>query len=105
VSDRKDTEALKQLSDIEELVYVPPERGGVYLSDWERSFVHSLIKGGVIEFTAGQREKIAEIWHVIDLRKRSYPEEKVANLFSNLSPERQKEQRERAARVKLPWET
>lgn len=32
---RKDTVALKQLMDLEELVDVPPERGGVYFSEWE----------------------------------------------------------------------
>jgi hypothetical protein len=39
---RKDAAALKQLADLEELVDVPPERGGVYFSDWEREFIKSV---------------------------------------------------------------
>ena len=104
---RKDTEALKQLSDLEELVNVPPERGGMYFSDWERKFIGDVraqfdaIPGF---FTPAQREKIAEVWHTVDLRKRAVPEEKTQNLFSSLSPERQAEQRAKADKVKLPWE-
>jgi len=101
---RKDTVALKQLADLEELVDVPPERGGVYFSDWERWFSKSLRDVEPPVFSPAQRDKIAEVWHVVDLRKRAAPEEKTANLFSKLSPERQAEQRARAAKVKLPWE-
>jgi hypothetical protein len=99
---RKDTLALKQLADLEELVDVPPERGGAYLSEWERQFIKSA--HGTSCFTPKQREKIAEIWHSVDLGKRSGPDEKAQNIFSKLSPERQAEQRERAKRVKLPWD-
>ena len=101
---RKDTEALKLLSDLVELVDVPPERGGVYFSDWEKQFIKSL---GELEspiFTEAQQEKLREVWHSVDLRKRGKPDEKVANLFSNLSPARRAEQLARAAKVKLPWE-
>lgn len=101
---REDTKTLGQLSDLEELVDVPSERGGVYFSEWELGFIKAM---GAIEppiFTPLQREKIAEIWHAVDLRKRAQPEEKAANLFSKLSPERQAEQRARAAKVRLPWE-
>ena len=104
---RKDTTALKQLSDLEELIDVPAERGGVYFSDWERNFVKTVrnqfdaVPGF---FTPTQRDKISEIWHAIDLQKRVVPEEKAQNLFSKLSPERQAEQRARAAKVRLPWE-
>ncbi len=44
-----------------------------------------------------------DIWQAVDLRKRAAPVEKVENLFSNLSPKRQAEQRERAKGI-LPWE-
>ena len=103
---RKDTEALKQLSDLEELVDVPPERGGVYFSEWERDFVKSVRRqhDDTLEFTEKQRSKIKDIWQAADLRKRAAPDEKPANLFSNLSPQRQAEQRERAKKVRLPWE-
>ena len=103
---RKDTAALKQLADLEELVNVPPERGGAYFSDWERGFIQNIRQqhDDAIGFTPKQREKIAEVWHAIDLRKRGAPDEKTENLFSKLSPERQAEQRERASRIKLPWE-
>ena len=103
---RKDTAALKQLADLEELVDVPPERGGVYFSDWEREFIKSVrVQFNLaLFFSTKQREKIAEVWHAVDLRKRGAPDEKTENLFSKLSPERQAEQRARAAKVKLPWE-
>lgn len=103
---RKDTAALKQLMDLEELVDVPPERGGVYFSEWEKTFIRSVRAqhDEALGFTPAQRDKLKDIWHVVDLRKRSRPDEKPANLFSNLSPERQAEMRERAAKVKLPWE-
>ena len=107
VSDlRADTAALKQLADLEELVDVPPERGGIYFSDWEKQFISSVRRqhDDTLEFTPAQREKIKDIWHSADLRRRSAPEEKAENLFSNLSPERQAEQRARAAKIKLPWE-
>ena len=102
----KDTEALKQLDDLEELVNVPPERGGVYFSDWERTFIRSVRQqfNWALIFSPKQRDKIKDIWHLIDLRKRGAPDEKPANLFSKLSSERQAEQRARADRVKLPWE-
>ena len=103
---RKDTAALKQLGDLEELVGVPPERGGVYFSDWEREFIYSVRQqyGPASGFSTKQREKIKEVWQAVDLRKRSAPDEKPANLFSKLSPARQAEQRARAAKVRLPWE-
>jgi len=103
---RKDTEALKQLADLEELVDVPPERGGVYFSDWEREFIKSVRRqhDETLDFSQKQRDKIKDIWHAVDLRKRSRPDEKPANLFSNLSPERQADMRERAAKIKFPWE-
>jgi hypothetical protein len=103
---RKDTAALKQLDDLEELVSVPPERGGVYFLDWEREFIRSVRQqfNKALTFSPRQRDKIKDIWHAVDLRKRTAPDEKPANLFSKLSSERQAEQRERASRVKLPWE-
>lgn len=103
---RKDTESLKQLADLEELVDVPIQRGGVYFSEWEREFIKNVRRqfDSTLEFTEKQREKITEIWKAVDLRKRAAPDEKTENLFSKLSPERQAEQRERAKRVKLPWE-
>jgi hypothetical protein len=103
---RKDTAALKQLADLEELVNVPIERGGMYFSDRERGFIKSVREQFdlTLFFSAKQREKIKEVWHSVDLRKRGAPEEKTENLFSKLSPKRQAEQRERASRVKLPWE-
>lgn len=103
---RKDTEALKQLADLEELVDVPLERGGIYFSDWERDFIRSVREqhDRTLEFSEKQRGKIKDIWQAADLRKRVAPDEKVENLFSKLSPERQAEQRERAKKVRLPWE-
>lgn len=103
---RQDTETLKQLADLEELVDVLPERGGFHFSDWERTFIKNAreFHNRSLEFTPAQRLKIKEIWQAVDLRKRARPDEKAANLFSNLSPERQAEMRERAKRVKLPWE-
>lgn len=103
---RKDTEALKHLSDLEELVDIPPERGGVYFSDWEKSFIRSVRAqhDDTLEFSPKQRDKIKEVWQAIDLRKRGGRDEKVENLFSKLTPERQAEQRARAAKVRLPWE-
>jgi len=103
---RKDTEALKRLADLEELVAVPVQRGGVYFSDWEKEFIRSVRAqhSDTLEFTEKQREKIADIWKAADLRKRAAPDEKTENLFSKLSPERQAEQRARAAKVRLPWE-
>lgn len=103
---RKDTAALKQLEDLEELVGVPTSRGGVYFSDWERGFIKSVREQFdlALFFSAKQREKINEVWHAVDLRKRGAPDEKPANLFSKLSSERQAEQRARAAKVRLPWE-
>lgn len=104
---QKDTEALKQLDDLEELVDVPVERGGVYFSDWERKFIVDVRRqhDDLLGFSEKQREKIKDIWQAADLRNRVAPDEKNENLFSKLSPERQAEQRERANRVKLPWET
>jgi hypothetical protein len=103
---RADTASLKQLKELEEIVDVPPERGGVYFSDWERTFIKSVSAQFDAEpmFTAAQREKIKDIWRAVDLRKRGAPDVKTENLFSRLSPERQAEQRARAARVRLPWE-
>ena len=103
---RKDTATLKQLADLEELVDVPIQRGGVYFSEWEREFVKSVRRqfDDSLEFSEKQREKIADIWKAVDLRKRASPDQKTENLFSKLSPERQAEQRARAARIKLPWE-
>jgi hypothetical protein len=102
---RKDTAALKQLADLEELVGVPIERGGMYFSDWERGFIKSVRAQFdlALFFSAKQREKIKEVWQAVDLRKRGAPDEKAANLFSKLSPERQAEQRQRAKGI-LPWE-
>lgn len=103
---RKDTESLKQLADLEELVDVPIQRGGVYFSEWEREFIKNVRRqfDDTLEFTEKQREKITEIWKAVDPRKRAAPDEKTENLFSKLSPERQAEQRERAKKVRLPWE-
>lgn len=103
---RKDTEALKHLADLEELVDIPPERGGVYFSDWEKKFIKDVRRNhdATLEFSPKQREKIKDIWQSADLRKRARPDEKAENLFSKLPPERQAEMRERAKRVKLPWE-
>lgn len=103
---RKDTESLKLLEDLEELVEVPVQRGGVYFSDWEREFIRNVRQqhDTSLEFSEKQREKIKEIWQAVDLRKRTVPDERTENLFSKLSPERQAEQLERAKRVRLPWE-
>jgi hypothetical protein len=103
---RKDTAALKQLEDLEEIVDVPPERGGVCFSDWEKQFIKSVREQFdlALFFSQKQREKIKEVWHSADLRKRGAPDERTENLFSKLSPARQAEQRERARRVRLPWE-
>lgn len=103
---RKDTEALKQLADIEEIIDVPAHRGGVYFSNWEKTFIKDVREqhNRTLDFSKEQRAKIKEIWQALDARKRHAPDEKPANLFSSLSPERQREQRERAAAVKLPWE-
>jgi len=102
---RKDTVALKQLADLEELVDVPPERGGIHFSDWEKNFIKSVRQqhDDTLEFTEKQRAKIKDIWQTADLRKRAAPDEKVENLFSKLSPERQAEMREKAKGI-LPWE-
>ena len=104
---RKDTEALKQLADLEELIDVPPERGGVYFSGWERNFIKDVRRqhDDTLGFTEKQRDKIKDIWHAVDLQKRERPDERAANLFSNLTPQRQAEMRERAKKVRLPWET
>lgn len=101
---RKDTEALKLLEELVELASVPPERGGSHFSDWERGFIKSTAELEQPVFSQAQRDKIKEIWQAADLRKRAAPDEKAQNLFSKLSPERQAEQRARAARVRLPWE-
>ena len=103
---RKDTEALKQLADLEELVDVPPERGGIHFSDWEKKFIRDVRDqhNRTLEFSPKQRDKIKDVWQAVDLRARKRPDEKAANLFSKLTPERQAEQRERAKRVRLPWE-
>lgn len=102
---RKDTEALKQLADLEELVSVPPERGGYHFSDWERNFIQSVREqhNDTLDFTEKQRAKIKDIWQASDLKKRVGPDEKVENLFSKLSPARQAEMREKAKGI-LPWE-
>jgi 3',5'-cyclic AMP phosphodiesterase CpdA len=102
---RKDTEALNQLSDLEELVSVPPERGGYHFSDWECEFIKSVRAqhDETLNFTDKQRAKIKGIWQAADLKKRVGPDEKVENLFSKLSPARQAEMRERAKGI-LPWE-
>ena len=104
---RKDTVALKQLADLEELASVPTERGGYHFSEWERGFIKALCAmrdHEIPAFSQVQRDKLQEIWHAADLRERAAPDEKAQNLFSKLSPERQAEQRERAKRVLLPWE-
>lgn len=101
---RKDTEALKHLSDLVELSSVPPERGGYHFSEWERDFIRNMDDVEPPVFSETQRAKIKEIWQAADLRKRAGPDEKAANLFSNLSPKRQAEMRERAKKVRLPWE-
>ena len=102
----RDTATLKQLADIEEIIDVPIRRGGVYFSEWEREFVKSVRRqyDETLEFSEKQREKITDIWKAVDLRKRAAPDEKAENLFSKLSPERQAEQRERAKKVRFPWE-
>lgn len=78
----------------------------MYFSDWEKQFVKSVRQQFdlTLFFSQKQREKIKEVWQTIDLRKRGAPDEASKNLFSKLSPERQAEQRERANRVRLPWE-
>lgn len=103
---RKDTEALKHLAELEEEVRIPPERGGYHFSEWEKNFIRDVRAqhDKTLDFTEAQRAKIKEIWQASDLKKRASPDEKVENLFSNLSPARQAEQRERAKRVRLPWE-
>lgn len=103
---RKDTATAKQLADLEELVDVPIQRGGVYFSGWEKEFVKNVRRrfDESLEFSEKEREKIAEIWKASDLRKRASPDEKTENLFSKLSLQRQAEQRERAKKVRLPWE-
>jgi len=101
---RNHTAALERLSDLIELADVPPERGGYHFSEWERQFIGNLRELDPPIFSPEQRAKIAEIWHAADLRKRLEIDEKPANLFSKLSPQRQDEQLARAARVKLPWE-
>lgn len=103
---KKDTESLKYLADLEELMSVPIERGGFYFSDWERGFVRNIRAqhDDSLVFSEAQRAKLKEIWQAADLRKRARPDEQTQNLFSSLSPERQAEQRARAAKVKLPWE-
>lgn len=102
---RKDTATLKQLADLEELVDVPIQRGGVYFSEWEKEFIKNVRRqfDDTLEFSEKQREKITEIWKASDLRKRASPDEKTENLFSKLSPQRQAEQRARAKGI-LPWE-
>lgn len=101
---RKDAAALKLLEGLVELASVPPERGGSNFSDWERGFIASTAEVDPPVFSQAQRDKIKEIWQAADLRKRAAPDEQAQNLFSKLSPERQAEQRARAAKVKLPWE-
>ena len=100
----RDTVALKQLSDLRELASVPPERGGYHFSDWERGFIQAMSDLELSVYSQAQRDKIKEIWYAADLRGRASPDEKAKNLFSALSPERQAEQRARAAKVRLPWE-
>lgn len=98
---------MKRLGDLEELVDVPVSRGGVPFSDWERDFIGDVRRqfDESLTFSEGQREKILEIWHAADLRKRPVPDDqKVENLFSKLSPKRQAEQLERAKKVRLSWE-
>lgn len=100
---RKDTAALKHLADLEELASVPPERGGHHFTDWERGFIKALREQEPV-FSQAQRDKLKEIWHAADLRGRAEIDDKPANAFSALSPQRQAEQRAAAAKVKLPWE-
>ena len=99
----KDAATLKLLADLEELAGVPPERGGYHFSDWERQFIVALREQEPL-FSQAQRAKVKEIWQAADLRGRATPDVTAKNLFSNLTPERQAEQRARAAKVKLPWE-
>ncbi len=101
---RKDAEALRHLADLVELSEVPPERGGFHFSEWERGFIKSMEELEPPVFTDAQRSKLKEIWQAADLRNRAGRDEQSQNLFSKLSPERQAEMRERAKRVKLPWE-
>jgi hypothetical protein len=102
---KKDTEALRHLAELEEEVRIPPERGGYHFSEWEKNFIVSVREqhNRTLDFTEAQRAKIKEIWQASDLKKRASPDEKAANLFSNLSPARQAEMRERAKGI-LPWE-
>lgn len=100
---KKDTEALRYLADLDSIVQVPPERGGFYFSEWERDFIRDMSRVDPI-FTPAQREKLKEIWTKVDASERFESDEKSKNLFSKLSPERQAEQRARAAKVVLPWE-
>lgn len=101
---QKDTQALKYLADLVELAGVPTERGGFHFSEWERNFIKSMENQEPPVFSEDQRKKLKEIWQAADLRKRSRPDEQAQNLFSKLSPARQAEMRERAKKVKLPWE-
>ena len=57
---QKDTAALKQLEELEELVVVPQERGGIYFSDWERKFIADVRRqhDDLLGFSDKQREKI-----------------------------------------------
>jgi len=103
-----DARALKLLAELEAQASVPPERGGPHLTDWERGFLASIREqfDRLLTFTSAQREKIAEIHSDIE-KGRSAPWERdagAANIFSRMSPERQAEERRKAARVRLPWE-
>ena len=103
---KADTEALKQLADLAELASVPPERGGYHFSEWERGFIRAVREqhDATLDFTDKQRAKIKEIWQAADLRKRAGPDEQSQNLFSKLPPARLDEMREKAKKVRLPWE-
>lgn len=106
---REDTVALKQVGEIEEVIDVPAERGGFHFSEWERGFIRNVRRrfDRTLEFTYKQREGIKSIWQDLDRLRRENPEgrpKEAANLFSNLSSEEQRKQRERAAKIKLPWE-
>lgn len=103
-----DARALRQLGELEEQAGIAPERGGPHLTEWERDFLRSVREqfDRLLTFSAGQREKIAEIHSDIE-KGRSAPWERdagAANVFSKMSPERQAEERRKAAKVRLPWE-
>lgn len=98
--------AIEQLTELEEAAAVPTERGGAYLTEWERNFLLSIReqfddRGHLSE---AQRKKIGEVYSDYEKGRAVERDAGAANLFSRLSPAEQRAQRERAAKVRLPWE-